>query len=266
MSVLTCFGENLRSLAKAQGTLTSAANSLGFSKVQFQRFLNGTSFPKPHHLERICNYFDVDARILLQPLTDELLLSMRHDRPGGPHLANPSMGEAINFACPTQDFFSEKGGLGDGFYAVYRHSMSTPGRYVRILLYVQTLDKARVVRGYDTKFIYPDGTPSPVREFKGIVHRTIDGFSFLFYHNPPTQLLSLMHITPIVSVMGVSAYVGFVCLGRNSMPNKTRFSEVYVEKIPNGVAGALKFQRMETFIDRKALPLSAQSLASMPTS
>ena len=39
--------------------------------MQFNRYMSGYSFPKPNVLEKICNYFQVDARIILEELTDE---------------------------------------------------------------------------------------------------------------------------------------------------------------------------------------------------
>ena len=44
------------------------ADALDVNRVQMNRILNGESFPKPGLLKRICDYFSVDARILLQPL------------------------------------------------------------------------------------------------------------------------------------------------------------------------------------------------------
>jgi len=65
------FGKNLRQLCRCVGTIAEVADSLEINRVQMNRILNGESFPKPGMLKRICEYFNVDARILLQPL-DEL--------------------------------------------------------------------------------------------------------------------------------------------------------------------------------------------------
>jgi len=65
------FGKNLRQLCRRVGTIAEVADSLEINRVQMNRILNGESFPKPGMLKRICEYFNTDARILLQPL-DEL--------------------------------------------------------------------------------------------------------------------------------------------------------------------------------------------------
>ena len=70
MSVHLVFGKNLRLLCKGRGSISQVAGDLGISRVQMNRILNGESFPKPGLLNRSCNIFDVDGRILLQPLAD----------------------------------------------------------------------------------------------------------------------------------------------------------------------------------------------------
>ena len=39
-------------------------------RVQFGRYLNGTSCPKPDLLDRICRYFNVDVAIFIRPLDE----------------------------------------------------------------------------------------------------------------------------------------------------------------------------------------------------
>ena len=41
---------------------------IGINRTQFNRYLNGEAFPRPDVLYRICCHFDVDARVLLEPL------------------------------------------------------------------------------------------------------------------------------------------------------------------------------------------------------
>src|SRR5210317_2441722 len=62
------------------------------------RILNGESFPKPGLMKRICNYFQVDARILLQPLAE-----LEH---GALSRLNPNtrMAAALDYALDGQDF------------------------------------------------------------------------------------------------------------------------------------------------------------------
>ena len=69
ISVHLIFGRNLRILCQERGTIAKNAEDLGISRVQINRILNGESFPKPGLLRRICDLYNVDSRVLLEPLS-----------------------------------------------------------------------------------------------------------------------------------------------------------------------------------------------------
>ena len=74
------------------------AGDLRISCVQMNRILNGESFPKPGLLNRIGNLFDVDGRILPQPLAD-----VRQSASGNlPN--NEAAQKALDFAMFGSDF------------------------------------------------------------------------------------------------------------------------------------------------------------------
>lgn len=62
------FGANLRRLADRYPSVSQMCRQLGINRTQFNRYLLGESFPRPDVLDRMCRFFDVDARILLMPL------------------------------------------------------------------------------------------------------------------------------------------------------------------------------------------------------
>ena len=66
------FGANLRQLALKFPSVAGLCRQLGINRTQFNRYLSGESFPRPDVLHRICVFFDVDARILLEPVADIL--------------------------------------------------------------------------------------------------------------------------------------------------------------------------------------------------
>ena len=69
MNVLPIFGENLHDLCRIAGSSAAVARELGVNRVQFNRFLKSEAFPKPNLLQKICDRFGVDARILTERLT-----------------------------------------------------------------------------------------------------------------------------------------------------------------------------------------------------
>lgn len=62
------FGANLKHLCREAPSISALCRDLGINRTQFNRYLSGESFPRPDVLHRICTFFDVDARILLEPV------------------------------------------------------------------------------------------------------------------------------------------------------------------------------------------------------
>jgi len=66
--IRSIFSSNLRQLCDNYGPISQLSSELGINRTQFNRYLSGNSFPRPDVLFRICNFFGLDARILLEPL------------------------------------------------------------------------------------------------------------------------------------------------------------------------------------------------------
>lgn len=62
------FGTNLRKLSARAPSIAELSRDLGINRTQFNRYLQGEAFSRPDVLDKICRYFGVDARILLEPL------------------------------------------------------------------------------------------------------------------------------------------------------------------------------------------------------
>lgn len=73
-------GANLKQLARQYPSVSELCRQLGINRTQFNRYLSGESFPRPDVLDRICRFFNVDARILLKPL-DEIERCNHDDLP-----------------------------------------------------------------------------------------------------------------------------------------------------------------------------------------
>ena len=66
--IRSIFSSNLRQLCDNYGPISQLSSELGINRTQFNRYLSGNSFPRPDVLFRICKFFGLDARILLEPL------------------------------------------------------------------------------------------------------------------------------------------------------------------------------------------------------
>ncbi|WP_417242511.1 hypothetical protein [Celeribacter sp.] len=64
------FGANLRELSKSAPSIAQLCRDLRINRTQYNRYLSGEAFPRPDVLHQICTFFQVDARILLEPLSE----------------------------------------------------------------------------------------------------------------------------------------------------------------------------------------------------
>lgn len=146
------FGSNLRRLSKQYPSVSALCRQLGINRTQFNRYLLGESFPRPEVLDRICRFFEVDARILLKPL-DEITLSAHH----------PAASTLTDF-LGSGSVAKGKSALISGFYSVTERPQST---YPITLLYARQLPQCTLIRGYTSRFAMPGAVPGQ-REVRGI--------------------------------------------------------------------------------------------------
>lgn len=256
MSVNLVFGRNLRSLAEERGSLSRAAEGLGISRVQFQRYLRGESFPKPNLLERICKYFGVDARVLTEPLTDSLRAEMRRAAsPQPPRPTESPLPPAFTEVFPAQRYIAGPHRLEDGLYSAWRRSFSQIDRYCRIPLQVQTEGGLKVVRGYDSITLYPKGTDPALRMFRGVCLRLPDNtYVFLFLHAEPNVVASMAYLAPPVSMNRVDVWHGFAALGRAEMQGTSRAARMVLCRESSSLANLTGLAHSSRFLREEELP------------
>lgn len=164
-------GANLRKLTARSESVSALCREIGINRTQFNRYLAGESFPRPDLLHRICRHFDVDARILLEPL--ENISAPRR----GP-LVHPAVADFLGrSAQPVSeaDFPS-------GFYRFVRRSFLDSNRFVMGLIYVFRADGLCFLRGFEAReAMRSQGLPTDLatREFRGAVLPQDDGIAAL---------------------------------------------------------------------------------------
>ena len=62
------FTANLRILLGEDPNVTQISREIGINRTQFNRYLSGENHPRPDVLQKICDHFNVDARVLLEPI------------------------------------------------------------------------------------------------------------------------------------------------------------------------------------------------------
>ncbi len=147
------FGENLRRLARKYPSVSALCRELGINRTQFNRYLAGESFPRADVLDRLCRFFDVDARIVLAPL-DDIPSSEPLD-------VNATLTEFLGSGTDAASGCV----FPSGFYAVSENHST-------ILLYAKKLPQCTLIRGHAPPDAMPEDTPK-ARELRGIA--TISG-------------------------------------------------------------------------------------------
>ncbi|WP_226688333.1 MULTISPECIES: helix-turn-helix domain-containing protein [Ruegeria] len=149
------FGANLRQLAQQYTSVSELCRQLGVNRTQFNRYLGGESFPRPDVLDRICRFFEVDARILLRPL-DEIDRSPTH----------PAASALTDFlgsgpTTLTENLFPA------GFYYATETELDDPKPSRHRLIHARRLPQCTLVRGYEPRPGMPSAAPTE-REVQGI--------------------------------------------------------------------------------------------------
>ncbi|MCW9042336.1 MAG: helix-turn-helix domain-containing protein [Pseudopelagicola sp.] len=183
------FGANLRVLADTYPSVSQLCRELGINRTQFNRYLSGESFPRPDVLHRICGFFDVDARILLEPIDT---LQADHGVLNHPFI-NDYIGSGMTNI--PKDVFP------DGFYRFSRLSFTETDLIITGLVFVFRRDTHTFMRGYEAKeAMRQQGLPTDptTREFRGVVLPQEEGVAALVSHRR-TMATSFNYLNRVAS-------------------------------------------------------------------
>lgn len=164
--VRNMFGANLRKLSQRYASISDLSRQLEINRTQFNRYLSGESFPRPDVLARICAFFKVDARVLLEPVEQ---IGAAQDP-----VANPFLRDFVGAGVHDvpKDMFPS------GFYRFSRRSFVDIDVFVMGLVHIGRDGSNTYLRGFETKEamrIQGLPTDAAAREFRGIVMQQEDG-------------------------------------------------------------------------------------------
>ena len=165
------FGANLRKLGSSAASISALCRDLGINRTQFNRYLAGESFARPDVLHRICSFFGVDARILLEPveeISNKPASLLQH-----PYLAD-FVGAGL-LGLSEEEFPS-------GLYRFSRAAFSEESRFVVGLVRIFRKDGMTFLRGFEPKealAMYDLPTDAASREYRGLVLRQAEGIAAL---------------------------------------------------------------------------------------
>lgn len=166
------FGRNLRELSRRCVSISQLCRDLGINRTQFNRYLNGEAFPRPDILSKICTYFEVDARILLEPL--EAL-----SRP--PELPSWASIGAVLKATAVRPV--DRDILPDGLYLHYRRSYFVGDALSSSMVKINRDAGGNVrVRGFISRGVADGlgvGTSARMRRLHGVIFAQNVGFAYI---------------------------------------------------------------------------------------
>jgi transcriptional regulator with XRE-family HTH domain len=214
------FGENLRTLSQRYPSVSELSRQLSINRTQFNRYLSGESFPRPDVLDRICGFFNVDARILLDPV-DDLVTS-------GMILNGPTLSE---FSGPGVNDISQET-FPDGFYRFSRRSFTNADRFVVGIVRVFRRAGHTYVRGFEAKeAMREQGQPTDPRsrEFRGYISRQDDGVALVISRRK--AMSSSFNYLARVASFENNFWVGYVTRTVRENANSARATRMVYEHL-----------------------------------
>ncbi len=232
------FGSNLRKLAESFVSISELSRQLGINRTQFNRYLAGESFPRPDVLARICDFFDVDARVLLEPVDK---IGTRTDLFSG-EVLRPFLEESA-YNIPENAFPS-------GFYRFSRRSFIDQEKFVVGMVRVWRDNAATYIRGFETRdALMATGLPvsRETREFRGFVMLEEDGVTAIVKRKG-AKTASFNYLTRVPS-MENNYWLGFVARTVPEIPGADRVVRMVYEYVGNDFKSARAAARTTGYRD-----------------
>jgi transcriptional regulator with XRE-family HTH domain len=237
------FGSNLRDLAAEYPSISDLARRLGINRTQFNRYLSGDSFPRPDVLARICDFFSVDARILLEPLD---LVRQSPARSGSDYL-DAFMGPQVRNV--SEESFPS------GFYRFTRRSFVKESQFVTGLVLVHRRDQETYLRGFEAKAaLRLQGLPvdKRTREFRAAIMEIDDAITFTA--SRVHGLTASFNYLARVASFENNFWVGYVARTSRENSGSNRLTRLVYEHLGPGTRKALGAARTVGFCTIDELP------------
>lgn len=244
------FGRNLRLLCAEYPSVSEVCRQLEINRAQFNRYLNGESYPRPDMLSRICAFFRTDARILTEPL--ETISKRQPDLLSHPEIEN--FASAENTRVPEDIMPS-------GFYRFSRQSFLFPERFIVGLLFIYRKDGWTFLKGSEARqSLREQGLSNDtfVRQFKGYAQKIEDGIGVVASRrNAMTYTYSF--ITPVAS-FDRNFWQGYSTRTVNEAINTSRVTRLAYEYLGKSTNAVLHTARNSGFREPEDLPPFHQRL------
>ncbi|QFT47136.1 Helix-turn-helix domain protein [Roseivivax sp. THAF40] len=239
------FGANLRHLSRRAPSISALCREIGINRTQYNRYLSGESFPRPDILHRICEFFDVDARILLDPV--EEIERGRHGLTLSAELQDFLGGKNV-LAPPEADFPS-------GFYRFTRPSFVDDERFLISIVMIYRRSGQAFLRGLEAReAMRRQGLPLDrrMREFRGLVIPQFNGVAILISRRGG-QTTSFNFLSRVPTFEN-NFWSGYTARTISETETGARFARQVYEHIGPSRANALRAARQSGLCEAADLP------------
>ncbi|TNJ44068.1 helix-turn-helix domain-containing protein [Phaeobacter sp. B1627] len=235
----TVFGENLRRLSRDYPSISELSRRLGINRTQFNRYISGESFPRPDVLDRICSFFGVDARILLEPV----------------QLMDPVKEHVVHSAY-LKEFFDTgitrvtEEVFPSGFYRFTRRSFISEDSFVVGIVHVHRIDGVTYIKGYEPRAgmqFQGLSTSGRTREYRGYMTCHEDGVAFVLSRR--NSLTHSFNYLARVSAAENSLWTGYVARSIRESESGERVIRMIYEYLGPQVKDAIAAARGAGFTD-----------------
>jgi transcriptional regulator with XRE-family HTH domain len=236
------FGANLRFLAKDYPSISELSRQLGINRTQFNRYLAGESFPRPDVLARICDFFQIDARVLLDPVES---ISNGSD---------PFSSAFLKDFVGTGSRNLSKETFPSGYYRFARQSFLDASQFVTCLVWVTREGPNTYIRGYETKeALASQGLPptQDAREFRGMILQQEEGVAAVISRRN-SMTCSFTYLNRVASFEN-NFWVGYVTRTMSESATGERAVRIVYEHLGHDLGAALKVARASGYCDASTL-------------
>lgn len=237
------FGANLRKLSEDYDSISDLSRQLGINRTQFNRYLAGESFPRPDVLARVCAFFKVDARVLLEPVDD---IGNAEDP-----IANPFLRDFVGTGVSNipEDVFPS------GFYRFSRRSFVETDQFIMNVVHIRRDGASTHLRGFESaSAMRVQNLPvaGEAREFRGIVMQQEDGISLIVSRR--NSMTSSFNYLSRVASFENNYWVGFITRTMPEAKGEIRATRMVFEHLGVSAKDALPAARSAGFHTLEELP------------
>ena len=214
-------GDNLRHLCRDAVSISELCRTIGVNRTQFMRYLNGSAFPRPDVLFRICNHFGVDANILLRRLDAP---------PPEPSPLPPVQAQLmLNPQRPFDHYL-----LPDGMYRYWRMSFRNPGRAYCGMARIYSRNGLKLWKGYDIHDVaIRAGTKRHARStcYDGHLIQQFDGFA-LMSRTPHNDQMNVTYFEYGMDALP-DYFSGISFITRRRLSEANRLTAIVMQRLQN---------------------------------